>query len=301
MFFKNAIIYTYSNLPEMDEAMFQEQMFVPCSDYQFSSTGFVVPLGFPSHLNLFGDLALLCINIEEKILPAEVVRRKADEVIERIEEKEQRKMYRKERKQIQDDVTASLLPQAFTKHKRVHAVFDLKNHLLIVDASSENQADKMTNLIRNCTGSLPVKPIECKYPVDMGIAGWFNANAIDNNLPSAFRIGEYARLAGNGGEVHTLKGEPELIPMGRDLIAEHNMYGAEIELIYQNLVRVVFTKSLGIKGIKFLEFKEEDTLEENPDESDEQRAQADILLSISNISKIILSLCSALGGSGFSE
>lgn len=296
MFFKNAIVYTYTTLPEMTEEMFLEGAFVECSKYEFSSSGFVVPTSFESLLSTVQDYALVCINTEEKILPAEVVRRETDKVVDDLEEREQRKIYRKERRQIQDDITTRLLPIAFTKHKRTHAVFDLKNQLLIVDTSSEAQAERVTDKIRSCIGSLPVKPIEARYSAELGMNSWLNNIDSQNSLPEKFNVGVCAKLTGMQGETHTLKEEPELKMMADELVKENGMNCVELELFYDGCVRVMFTKNLSLKGIKFIDLKEEDIADEE-ELTAKKLAEADLFLCTDTVSKIILSLCTALSGS----
>ena len=297
MFFKNATIYTYTNLPVMTEEMFEEGAFIACSDYQFSSSGFVAPASFEKLLNVVQDYALLCINTEEKILPAEVVRREAGKLIAEIEEAQGRNIYRKEAKQIQDDVTARLLPVAFTKHKRTHAVFDLKNQLLIVDASSAAQAEKVTEKIRMCIGSLPIKPIEARYPPEMGMNSWLDSISNQNTLPGDFSVGICAKLVGMQSEIHTLKEEPDLKTMANDLVKENAMNCVELELFYAGSVRVMFTKNLSLKGIKFTDLKPTGAEAHEEDTTAQTIAEADLFLCTHTISKIIMGLCTALSGS----
>ena len=62
-----------------------------------------------------GKHILLVAKKEEKMLPANVVKRELDERIESLEQKENRKLKKTEKQTLKDDVVMNLLPRAFTK------------------------------------------------------------------------------------------------------------------------------------------------------------------------------------------
>jgi hypothetical protein len=78
------------------------------------------------------------------------------ELVEAMEGAENRKVGRKERKEIQDKVVLELLPRAFSKASSTYAYIDTRKGWLVVDASGSNKAEDVVSLIRKAMESLPV-------------------------------------------------------------------------------------------------------------------------------------------------
>ena len=118
--FKNAIIYQLTK--PLDWANLNEKLqdcaFTPCGKQDQTSFGWRAPLATSESLSdqAQGNI-LLVAKREEKILPKDVVKRETDKRVMALEEKEQRKLHKAERLSIEDDVIATLLPQAFSKFK----------------------------------------------------------------------------------------------------------------------------------------------------------------------------------------
>ncbi len=191
MWFKNLRLFqllkpfdlSYEDL----EAQLGDYAFVPCASYEKSRLGWVSPLGdaapelgdsageeegdaeqgnekdgdtraLPQPLtHIVGDFIMLCAQKQDKLLPASVVREATAERVADIEERQGRKIYRKEKREIQDDVYNSLLPRAFTRSTRTYAyISHARNNLLVVDAASPAKAEELVNLLRDSLGTFPV-------------------------------------------------------------------------------------------------------------------------------------------------
>ena len=68
---------------------------------------------------------LLKLKREEKLLPSTVVREQVDEKVAVIESEQGRKVYRKERLNLKDEIVQDCLPRAFTRSTYVHAYIDV--------------------------------------------------------------------------------------------------------------------------------------------------------------------------------
>lgn len=295
MLFKNAMFYTYSTLPELSEEAFEIARFTPCQTFDFRSEGFVPPEGYSSLVNRIDDFVLICLLTEERILPAEVVRRSVNEIVDQIEKNEDRKIYRKERNEIKDDVIAKLLPRAFTKQRRTHGVFVMNHNMLIVDAASSSRAESFISNVRTTLGSLPAKPIETKTAAEFGMTNWVRKKVSGGGLPKGFQLGEYCKLKAALGEctTYTLKDEPDLINLADPLISENNMEAIELEMGYSGVVGFVLTNSLSLKKIKFGDIQNNEAEEI---ESAEAAAQANLLIWGTTVVEVITSVCAALSG-----
>jgi len=105
---------------------------------------------------------LFSLMIHERALTAATIR---EYVLARgkvIEDREGRKVYKKEYAEIKDNVLAELLPKAFIKRRRITAL--VIGDLLVVGASSAKLAEDFLNTLREAMGSLGVRPFTTTMP-----------------------------------------------------------------------------------------------------------------------------------------
>ncbi|WP_408014659.1 recombination-associated protein RdgC, partial [Sansalvadorimonas verongulae] len=99
----------------MEDAL-KEQPFRPTGKTQLVSAGFVPPCpGSRQLVHTTSHHLLLCMQKEERLLPSFVVNDAVREKVEQIEVDQGRKVFRKEKDQIKDEITLDLLPRAFTR------------------------------------------------------------------------------------------------------------------------------------------------------------------------------------------
>lgn len=101
---------------------------------------------------------MLCAKREEKILPPAVINELLAERVAEIEESQMRKIRRKEKDEMRDNLIAELLPRAFSRSARTYAYIDAKEGWLIVDSASRKRAEELVELLRKTIGTLPVVP-----------------------------------------------------------------------------------------------------------------------------------------------
>lgn len=178
----------------------QDFEFTPCGSQDISRLGFVPPLCHKS-TNLVHSACghyMVAVKKEEKILPAECVREMANEKVKLLEQQECRKISKKERDAIKDDVISELLPRALTKSK-VTTVYFI-GELVIVDSAGSAKAEEALSLIRKAIGSLPVVPVMYAEPIESTMTEWVE----NNNHPSTLtpQNGAYLACASQeGGKV----------------------------------------------------------------------------------------------------
>jgi recombination associated protein RdgC len=162
MWFKNLIIYRFSeafahSAEDLERAL-ATAPFKPCGSQDMASLGWVPPMGRQSQqlLHASADYLLVCLKREERLLPASVVREAVDEKVEQIETEQMRKVRKKERDELRDEIMFELLPRAFTRSDRRYALIAPKEGLLLIDAASVKKAEELAEALRKTIGSLPV-------------------------------------------------------------------------------------------------------------------------------------------------
>lgn len=169
MWFKNLLVYTFndpSKMPEQEalsQALSQRE-FSPCTKLQPSTLGWVAALPEGQELVHKDDQQLLlCAKRQERLLPASVVKEFLDDKVAEIQQEQDRKVGRKEKLDLKDQIIFELLPQAFTRSSLIWVVIDRKLGLLWVASASSARAEEVLKLLRDCLGSLAISPLEANH------------------------------------------------------------------------------------------------------------------------------------------
>lgn len=154
--FKNARIYTLTenNTPMVEEAALKELAFTPCKAQQAESIGFV-PLYNDRYIHELGKRQLFKLKVQEKILPMQVVNETLQEKVESLD----RKVSRKEKGEMKDEIIFDLLPKAFLKSSYIMGFIDHSAKRIVIDQSGERRAEMLLDMLREALGSLPVEPM----------------------------------------------------------------------------------------------------------------------------------------------
>ena len=164
--FKNIIAFRidpmWSKTTAQIEAGLSLMRFVTCGATQEKSVGWASPRG-DKHGMLVESVAgqwMMRLTTETKVLPASVVKRRAEERIEKIEETTGRKPGRMERKDIREETLLELLPKAFTRLSNTTVWIDPEARLLVIDASSPVKADEIIAVILRCLDGIVITPMQ---------------------------------------------------------------------------------------------------------------------------------------------
>ncbi len=177
MWFKNLIIYRFTqpfNLPaeQMAEKL-ADHPFKPCGSQEISRTGFVPPIGEQGDLvHAASGYTMVCSKKQQRVLPAAAVNEAVDDKIKAIEAEEGRKVGRKERQQIKEELVITMLPKAFTRSSRMYAYFAPDQGHLIVNSSSATGAEELLVNLREAMGSLPVVRAASKSIPQQVMTNW---------------------------------------------------------------------------------------------------------------------------------
>ena len=161
MWFKNIRAFRLTKPFDLSPEALGEKLaprsFVPCAKSQAVAFGWVPPLGEESGelVHAAAGRILLKLKREEKLLPSTVVREQLEEKVADIESEQGRKVYRKERLNLKDEIVQDCLPRAFSRSTHVYAYIDVKANWIFVDAASATRAEELLNLLRECVGSFP--------------------------------------------------------------------------------------------------------------------------------------------------
>lgn len=295
--FKTVNIYRIARAWEFNLAALANGLtagrFVPCSATQDKSIGWVEPRG-EAHGALVESVAgqrILRLRIETKSVPGATVKAKAQEAADHIEATTGRKPGKREMKELREDALTALLPQAFSKSSDVWAWIDLKNRLLVTDASSQSKGDEViTALVRTFDG-LSLSLLQTKITPQTAMTQWLCAETPDE-WPEGFNVERECELRSADEEKSAVKFSRHHLctPEIRTHIAQGKL-PTRVALSWEGRVGFTLTEGLVLKKLAFLE----GVFDDRPSD-DDSGFDADVALATGELGKLIPALIGALGG-----
>ncbi len=293
--FKNVMIYRLTKSLDWTSQKLQtaleQEIFHPCGQSDMSKFGWTNPLRGSELLHFsVGKQILLLARKEEKILPSHVVKRELDERVNLLEEKENRKLKKTEKQALKDDVTAMLLPRAFSKTQQTAIWIDSETNLIYVDAASSKRAEDTLALLRKSLGSLPVVPLAFANEPTTVMTDWI----AQDNLPEYLTALEEAELKAPDDAVIRCKNHP----LDSEEILSHLQKGklvTKLALDWDEHLSFVLNDDGSLKRLKFadqIREKNDDILKEDY----AQRFDADFVLMTGELAKLTENLIDDFGG-----
>lgn len=299
MWFRNARVFRFTKPFEISAESLEEQLqdsaFKPCGPQETMRQGWVPPLGKHGEqlVHSANGYHLIALRKEEKLLPGSVVNELVAEKVDALEAEQHRKIRKKEKDELKEQVLLEMLPQAFSKNRRCYAYLAPAEGVLVVDAGSAKQAEDLASTLRKSLGSLPVRPPVVEQAPSFTFTGWLN-ETID--LPSTLTLGTECELkdTSEDGGVVRCKG----LDLQGDEIRNHlnaGMLVTKLSLTWDDNLSFVLDEELGIKRLKF-----GDTLQDKLDavDADDAAARFDAAFALMTLelSRLIPGLLDALGG-----
>ncbi|MCU7879288.1 MAG: recombination-associated protein RdgC [Candidatus Thiodiazotropha sp. (ex Lucinoma aequizonata)] len=260
MWFKNLRVYLLQQPFNLtDEALagvMESKRFQSCGSHDLMGMGWDAPLGrqAESLVHEVGGCQMVCVRQEEKLLPAAVINEILEEKVVIIEQEEGRKVARRERSELREEVFHQLLPKAFSHYTRQYAMIDKQQGWILVDAASVNKAEVLVTLLRETLGSLPVKPLEVELAPTYVMTEWLKRPEQYRD----FRLLDSCELKDRSDEASVLRCK------GQDLSADEMMAhidaGKEVVKLaveWDERLSCIIDADMSIKRLRFLDLIQE--------------------------------------------
>lgn len=293
MWFKNLCLYRLPKNWAQDLSALTEQIakdtLQACSASEAQSAGWVPPHESGELVHSVNGQWLLSLGIEQKLLPASVVRQFANDKAKAIEEAEDRRVGRKEMKDIREQMTLELLPRAFVRRRNTAGWIDPINGWLAIDAASPAKAEELLERLHKTLDRLPAKLLKTNQSPSAAMTCW----VASGEAPAGFTIDQDLELRSAEKATvryakHSLEG---------DEIRQHIAAGkvvTRLAMTWGDKISFVLNENLQIKRITFL-----DILKESADqqaENEDERFDLDFTLMAGELAQLLDDLVEALGG-----
>lgn len=299
MWFKNLLTYRLTQdvpfEPEALEAALASKPARPCASQELTTYGFVAPFGKGEDaplVHVSGDYLLIAARKEERILPSSVVNDAVKEKVEEIETEQMRKVYKKERDQIKDEIIQAFLPRAFIRRSMIFAAIAPRLGVILVNSASAKRAEDLLSTLREVMGSLPVRPATVKIAPVATMTDWVKSQ----KAAEGFYVLDECELrdtAEDGGIVRCkrqdLTGEEIQLHLSTGKVV------TQLALAWQDKLSFVLDDKMIIKRLKFEELLQEQAEQDGGDEA-AQQFDASFQLMMMTFAEFLPVLFEALGG-----
>lgn len=301
MFPRNALIYRFTqpaafNRDQLAEALASKPHREPAAQ-ELATYGFIPPFDLGDEAPLVQTVAgvryvvhLVAAKKTERMLPGQVVREALKKKVDAIEAEQLRKVYKKERDQLKDEIVQSLLPHAFLRHKVTYAlIFD---DMIIVDATSGAQAEDLLSTLREALGSLPVRPLTVKLAPTASMTDWVKTQQA---APDFFILDEcdLRDTSEDGGIVRCKR--QDLTSEETQLHLSAGKLVTKLSMAWQDKLSFVLDDQLRIKRLRWEDLLQDQAAQDGGDDAAGQLV-ASLTIAAGTLAQFVPALIEALGG-----
>ncbi len=299
MWFRNLLVYRLTQDLDLDaerlEAALASKPARPCASQELTTYGFVAPFGKGADaplLHASQGFLLLAARKEERILPGSVVRDALKEKVDEIEAEQMRKVYKKEREQLKDEILQSFLPRAFIRKSATFAAIAPAQGLILVDAASPTRAEDLLSTLREVLGSLPVRPLNVKIAPSATLTQWLQSQQASHGLHVLDEC-ELRDTQEDGGIVRIKRHD-----LASEEVQQHLATGkivTKLSLAWEDKLSLLIDDKLALKRLRFEDLLQDQAAEEGGDDALGQQ-DASFTLMMLTFMEFIPQLIEALGG-----
>ena len=265
-----------------------EKAIRPTHKTEKETLGWVSPFGDDSDVysHSISGCHLLKACKEVRLLPSTVVQEHLTLKIKEIEVAEDRKVFKREKSRIKDDIIFDLLPKSFTRRVYTNLYIDTVNRWVIVDASSRATAESLLQLLRETLGGLKLGLPEFTMTPTRLMTNWLTSF----DLPSFIDVEDTCELM----EVHN--GDGIIRCKRQDLAANeiqnHMKSGKQVVklgLTWKSRMCFILEQDFAIKRVQCLDTINE-ARKDTEAETDAEKLDADFTLMIGEFQDFIRDL-----------
>jgi recombination associated protein RdgC len=295
MFFKNLCVYRLPPAFDLSAADLESRLegrpLPPCGHFDMMTRGWV-PVGPTARLlHTVGNHQLIALGVEQKLLPATVIRQVAADRAVEIAAEQGYPVGRKQLRDLKLRVTEELRARALVKRRVTHAWLDRENGRLVVDAAGIARAEEVVEVLRETLGSFAATPLDTARSPRVAMGAWISTGGVGHQ----FGIDDDLELQAGDRSGATIRHARHAFDQAQ--VRQHLNGGfvvARLGLTWNGRISVVLTDKMQIKRVEFLEM--EAAREDAKDVDPQEQFEIDFAVMSGELSKLIGDLLGALGG-----
>lgn len=294
MWFRNLTVLRLPPGWSLSAAELEEQLsrrpLRPCSPLDMSSRGWVAPADGGRLVHTVERQQLIALGVEQKLLPASIIREAARERAEALAREQGFPVGRRQMRELRMRVAEELRARALCRRRVTRAWIDPRSGWFVVDAAGGMRAEEVTETLRDTLGTFAAQPLETERPPRTAMAAWLKVGS----APLRFTIDQDLQLQAVDGSKATI-GYAHCPLDSREILAHLSagMYVTRLGLTWSDRIAFVLTEKLQIRRVQFLAMSERG----GGDEADAaEQFDADFALMAGELARLLDDLAQALGG-----
>src|SRR3546814_6826552 len=132
----------------------------------------------------------MSLRVEKKLLPSTVINQGARAKAQEIEEQQGYKPWRKQMKDIKEQVVDELRPRAFSVYRDTRVWMDMANRWLVVDAAAAAKSDEVLGALAKTLEPFPGVPLHVEQSPASMMTNWLTSG----EPPAGFSIDQDIEL-----------------------------------------------------------------------------------------------------------
>jgi recombination associated protein RdgC len=295
MWFKNLTVYRLPadwswSAASLEEALARRPL-QPCSALEMRSMGWVPPATTDRLLHTLAEQHLVALGVDQKLLPASIVRQEADRRARVQAQTQGFPVGRRQMRALKLQVLDELRARALTRRRITRAWIDPRDGWLIVDSASDRRAEELVETLRDTLGTLAVKKVNTERSPSACMAAW----VMQADAAGSFSIEQDLEL--QSGEPAKSIVRYRRHPLDGKEVRAYIAGGkrpTQLGLTWNGRVSFVLTEKLQIKRVEFLEVAPERGDEEEIDAA--EQFDLDFVVMAGELAKLLAELIRELNG-----
>lgn len=295
--FKNLIVFSSGNLQHIADSdlggLLVEKPLLAPGGAQLSTSGWVPPRDSGAQIfHRVGSHILMACGCEERILPAAAVKRELAIIVKNFEDTNGYKPGSKQRREMKDDLMASMLPRSFIKASKTLIWLNVDSGLICVAATSEKAAEPAISLLRDTfdvTVSLPTLALS----PSQAMTNWLINEGVPNSL---LTIDDAVDLVSVGASKSQAKFSHHEV-LSPEVLVHPTKKGKVVKsmgLTFNDECSFVLNDAFAFKKLALLDVQ--DDTDHDPEEDADAAFEATFLLESAIYSRAVIAVIKALGG-----
>jgi recombination associated protein RdgC len=253
MFFKTLQIFSLKEPENIDLTALAEKIpefaLKECGTQDAFSFGWMPLIRNSEQWSLGGNQCLLIrAGKEEKHLPSDVVRDELENKVSEIELVEGRKVGRKEKADMKDEVVFTLRPKAFPRRTDVWAYIDLRARILVINSTNASMTELLFKQLQTTLGSFPMTPMQAQVSPSSMMTEWL----LKNQLPGSLETNDECEIQDSSEDKAAIRFK-SLEPLSEDITRhlQQGMHVRSLALRWTDKLSFTLHDNLTLRKVKF--------------------------------------------------
>jgi recombination associated protein RdgC len=295
MWFKNLVVYRlptgWSISPAELEERLAQRVLQSCGPYDMQTLGWAFPSPAERFVHTVQRQHLIALAVEQKILPASVIRQVTLERAAALQQEQGYPVGRRQMRELKERVTEELRARALSKRRMTRAWIDPDHGWFVVDAAGIPRAEELVTALRDALETFPVQLLETENSPARGMASWLMLG----DAPLRFSIDQDLELQAADKTKASIRYSRHPLE-GKEIQAHlsSGKYPTQLGLTWNDRIAFILTEKLQIKRVQFLDINKEKPEDDQRDP--QEQFDIDFALMTGELAQLLSDLEQALGG-----